>query len=171
MSDQAPVAGASIRQLVKPHAIQLVSLKFSDIEIHTDMGQERDATPPQLGLENSRTAYDAETRRIQVRLRAFSGIDNPEHRTVVEGTPYWFVITVHGMFEVDTTRFKAEHVEPWAETNAPLVLYPYVREVAFSLTGRMGFPEAILPLMEIPTFRVVAPEGAGPVAKIPESKT
>ena len=127
------------------------------MEIHADLGAERNSPAPPIQLEVSRTKYDRDTKRIGVRLKVVSGKAGGIPEGKGDPWPYEVSVVLHGTFEVDETRFKVEMVEEWAQTNAPLVLYPYARETIFSMTGRVGFTEAILPLLEIPTFRIVAP--------------
>ncbi len=69
--------------------------------------------------------------------------------------PFVLKVELIGLFTVDPERFPIEHVDQWARTNAPLVLYPYLREQVYGLTSRAGFNATLLPLLEIPTFRLM----------------
>jgi len=51
-----------------------------------------------------------------------------------------------GIFEVDEDKFPFKFIQNWAEKNAPLILYPYLREQVFSLSSRAGFGGTLLPL-------------------------
>ena len=69
-------------------------------------------------------------------------------------------VEFHGRFKVDESSFPMDRLDHWADHNAPMVLYPYIREHVYSLTSKVGLPEGLLPLIEIPTFRVEAPGAA-----------
>jgi preprotein translocase subunit SecB len=133
------------------HAIQLNELRVSELSIQVDLSVPRDAPIGSFGIETGRSEYDKDAHQIQVKMRVLMGKDEQEK------TPFQLTVELYGLFEVDESRFDVRFIEDWAEKNAPLVLYPYLREQVYSLTGRAGFPEALLPLFEIPTFRVTAP--------------
>ena len=61
-------------------------------------------------------------------------------------------VEILGLFNVDDERFPIKSVHSWAKQNAPLILYPYLREQVFSLTSRAGFEGTLLPLFQVPTF-------------------
>jgi preprotein translocase subunit SecB len=63
-------------------------------------------------------------------------------------------VEILGRFSIDTKAFPVEHVPEWARTNAPIMLFPYLREHVYSLTLRAGFKPAVLPLITVPTIRV-----------------
>jgi preprotein translocase subunit SecB len=69
-----------------------------------------------------------------------------------------FSLRVHllGQFAVDESNFPKDKVEHWARMNAPFILFPYLREHVFALTARCGFKPVLLPLVELPTFKLEA---------------
>lgn len=136
------------RKPYKPHAIQLTDLRVSELSIQVDLSVPRDASIGGFNIETGRSVYDHEAHQIQVKMRVSMG--NQEGET----SPFQLTVELHGNFEVDESAFDIKFIEDWADKNAPLVLYPYVREQVYSLTSRAGFPEALLPLLEIPTFRI-----------------
>lgn len=144
------------KQPYKLHAIQLNELRVSELSIQVDLSVPRGADIGSFNIETGRSTYDPETHQIQVKMRVAMGKDEQKK------TPFQLVVELHGLFEVDEEKFNVQFIEDWAEKNAPLVLYPYIREHVYTLTGRAGFPEALLPLIEIPTFRAVAPTDAAP---------
>ena len=73
-------------------------------------------------------------------------------------------VIIGGVFKVDETKFAKTHIEDWANRNAPIILYPYLREQAYALTIRCGYPGLIIPLLTVPTIKVVAPK------KVPKAK-
>jgi preprotein translocase subunit SecB len=136
----------------KLHAIQLVDLRVAELAIKVDLSFPKDANLGSFTIETGRSNYDREKHQIQVMMKVMSGYDE-------EKTPLKLVVELHARFEIDESSFDIQYVEDWAERNAPLVLYPYARENVYALTARSGFSEALLPLIEIPTFRVPAPSG------------
>lgn len=132
------------------HAIQLVELRVSDLAIHVDSSVPKEEVRQSFTLETARSAYNPETKQIQVKVTVKVGDDDEVK------PPFRLEVTLHGVFKVDESRFDPQLVEDWAERNAPLVLYPYARENVYALTSRAGLPEALLPLLEIPTFRINA---------------
>jgi len=57
-------------------------------------------------------------------------------------------------FNIDTENFPENKIEQWAKHNAPLVLYPYIREHVHALSIRAGIRPILLPLMEVPTLLI-----------------
>lgn len=137
------------KQGYKLHAIQLIDLRVAELGLKVDLSFPKDADLGSFTIETGRSNYDAENRRIQVMMKIMSGYDE-------EKTPLKLIVELHGSFQIDESRFDVKFVEDWAEKNAPLVLYPYMRENVYALTARAGFSEALLPLIEIPTFRIAA---------------
>lgn|SRR5450830_173165 len=132
----------------KRHAIQLTDLRVSELSIVVDLSVPRDASISGFNIETGRSAYDDSTKQIQVKMRVTMGPQEGEQ------APFQLVAELHANFEVDESRFEVRHINDWADKNAPLVLYPYLREQVYSLTSRAGFQEALLPLIEIPTFKI-----------------
>lgn len=77
------------------------------------------------------------------------------HRDNKEKPGYEISASVSGLFNVDVERFPVQFVEDWAEKNAPLVLYPMLREHIYNLSSRCGIQKIILPLLEVPTYKIV----------------
>lgn len=135
----------------KQHAIQLVALKVLELSIKANPEVE-DPHSQQIGEANlslvtGYTKYDEEEHKIGVKISAEI---SEEH----EALPFTLRVELVGIFDVDESRFPIMHIESWAKTNAPLVLYSYLREQVYGLTTRAGFPGMLLPLFEIPTFKV-----------------
>lgn len=134
------------KQGYKLHAIQLVELRVAELALKVDLSYPKTADLGTFTIETGRSEYDKDKHEIQVRMKVVSGND--------EDAPLALVVEMHARFEVDESRFDVQFIEDWADKNAPLVLYPYVRENVYALTARAGFSEALLPLLEIPTFRI-----------------
>lgn len=132
------------------HAIQLENVRVSDLSIHVDLSVAQDTPRGSFTMETGRSTYDRELKQIQVKVAVKIGPEDDKK------APFSLEVVLHGLFSVDDTRFDPNFVEDWAEKNAPLVLYPYVREQVYALTTRTGFGEAaLLPLLEIPTYKVM----------------
>jgi preprotein translocase subunit SecB len=72
--------------------------------------------------------------------------------------PYSMKIELRGFFSVDTANFDPKNVPDWSQEGAMFVLYPFLREHAYALSSRAGFKPLLLPLLEVPTFRVEKPK-------------
>ncbi len=139
------------KEPLKKHAIQLEALKVLELSIkanpnmedpHGQMISETDFT-----METGYSEYHKDNHKIGVRISAKVG----EGQDIF---PFSLRVELIGIFDVDESRFPIMHIEHWAKTNAPLVLYPYLREQVYGLTNRAGFSGMLLPLFEIPTFKV-----------------
>lgn len=150
---------------LKLHAIQLVTLKVLKLTIAVNPNIEEQNPPPiedaDFSLITGYSEYDAEAQNIAIKIGVEMGVDQ-------ESIPYSLQVELLGVFQVDENRFPLVHLEHWAKTNAPLVLYPYLREHVYSLTLRAGFPGTLLPLFEVPTFRVVKD---APLASVESTQT
>lgn len=136
------------------HAIQLVALKVLDlsIRVNPDIADpySQQIEDAEFAFTSGHTQYDGEDHKIGIKISAEIGMDK-------EKFPYSLRAELVGIFDVDESRFPIMHIESWATTNGPLVLYPYLREHVYGLTTRAGFNGALLPLFEIPTFKVSMP--------------
>ncbi|MHB9840554.1 protein-export chaperone SecB [Paraburkholderia terrae] len=131
------------------HAIQLVDLRVIELNLKANLDVEKDAPAGNFELGTGHGKYDQDTHRIQVKVSASLGQEDGSR------APFVLKVELIGLFTVDPDRFPAEHVAKWASTNAPLVLYPYLREQVYGITSRAGFNATLLPLLEIPTFRLM----------------
>jgi len=138
------------------HPIHLVSLGVRELFIGSNVTP--DATisvePDSCSITVASTPYDSKGKRILVSLKLEVGRETGKRPEV----PYSMRIELIGIFEVDEAQFLVEHVDDWAMRGAPLVLYPYLREHAFGLSSRCGFKPLLLPLVEVPTFKVEKPK-------------
>jgi preprotein translocase subunit SecB len=150
----------------KLHAVQLKALQVLKlmIEVH-DPGKalSDDYEVAEYSLETGRSEFNAENSTINVVMRIRAGkcaIDEGNDNSVDKNEifaaqPVSFLVEVGGTFEIDTTLFSPNHINHFAETNAPLIIYPYVREQVYGLSTRVGIKAMLLPLLEIPTFKIV----------------
>lgn len=133
------------------HAIQLTSVEVEDLTIQVldrykfkDGNYEKD-----FSYTIYYTEFDKEESRIRVKVELKI---EPKDDTI--DRPFKLRVGVAGDFVVDQQRFPAELIDQFVKGNAPIILLPYVREHAFSLTQRAGFDAIILPLVEVPTIRL-----------------
>ena len=137
----------------KTHAIQIIGIKVLELsiivnpEVNTDTLMTKFGDAGSFTWNNGYSEYDAENKQILVKAVIEIGEEESD-------SPFKLKIVMLGTFQVDESRFKIEHMSHWAAHNAPLILYPYLRELAYSLTARAGFPGVMLPLLQIPSFKI-----------------
>lgn len=137
----------------KEHAIQLVSLQVMklNIEIHdSSILEAKEFNPGKFAVETGASEFNTDEKLIHVMMRVMIGRHNSENTE----DPVSIHVELGGVFEVNTDNFPMEYINEWADRNAPLVIYPYVREHVYGLTSRAGLPPILLPLFEVPTFKV-----------------
>lgn len=138
----------------KLHPIQLVSLDVLELYIKViqpissgDLKlREEDFT-----IKTGHSIYNKEAHTIAVKMEIEIGEEEGKK------TPFTLRVIIGGVFKVDETKFQIVHIEDWAKRNAPIILYPYLREHVFALTVRCGYPGLILPLLTVPTFKIETP--------------
>jgi len=133
------------------HAIQLISLEILQLHLERDPSRENndqviDQADFQLGHGHSE--YDAEEKRIGVKLIAELGYDDNS------ALPFKLKVELLGIFSVDESKFPVDKITHWASKNAPLILYPYLRENVYALSAKAGHKGLLLPLFEIPSFKL-----------------
>ncbi|MEW8292222.1 MAG: protein-export chaperone SecB [Candidatus Thiodiazotropha endolucinida] len=133
------------------HAIQLELLKVLQLHIETKRADPGDQEEYAKGftLTAGCGEFNEENKTINVRISA--SIDSEK-----ADAPFDLLVELLGIFSVDDSRFPLAYIEDWAKRNAPLILYPYVREHVFGLTTRAGFDSVILPLLEVPTYKITS---------------
>lgn len=134
----------------KKHAIQLVDLKVVKLQIEANF--DVDQTIPDEGnfrFHNGTSEYNKDKKIVLVKIGVEMGEGVSEN-----DSPFDLQVELLGVFEVDEEQFPIEHIGHWAERNAPLVLYPYLREHVHGLTSRAGYDGMLLPLFEVPTFNL-----------------
>jgi preprotein translocase subunit SecB len=133
------------------HAIQLISLEILELHIEKDPSHEdtdQEISSADFTLRHGHSEYDEQEKKIGVRIIADVGNDE-DHKL-----PYKLKVEILGIFSVDEEKFPKDKITHWAGHNAPLVLYPYLRENVYALATKVGLNGLILPLFEIPTFKL-----------------
>jgi len=135
------------------HPIQLKGLVVKELFFRANSNDENENEETgnfQLGIGHSE--YDSDLREIDVGV--IIKIGSPD---LTDGgdsnAPFDIKVHLLAKFSVDENRFPVDQIEHWAENNAPLVLYPYVREHVHGLSVRGGIRKIYLPLMEVPTLK------------------
>jgi preprotein translocase subunit SecB len=107
-----------------------------------------------ISITQSATPFNEATRRVQVTLAADFGTSaepkpNPP--------PFTVRVAMTGEFVIDPS-FPADKINLWVTLNAAFVIYPYLRERLYYITSQGGYPPILLPLMQIPTIKITAPQ-------------
>jgi preprotein translocase subunit SecB len=133
------------------YPIQLISLNVKELFIKVKKHPESaylTLDAEEFNLLTGHSKYDNKNHIIQV------GVKLEIKEKEGQENHFDMRIVISGVFKVDETQFEKAHIEDWANRNAPIILYPYLREQAYALTIRCGFPGLILPLLEVPTFKI-----------------
>ena len=129
------------------HPIQLIALKVLELSIKVISEHEQQKLPDveNFSLFHGHSEYDQDDKAIAVKIGVEMGKE-------IEDVPFELKVELLGVFKVNDEKFPIKFVHNWAKQNAPLILYPYLREQVFSLTSRAGFEGTLLPLFQVPTF-------------------
>jgi preprotein translocase subunit SecB len=111
--------------------------------------------PDKVAFAVGHSDYDKENSTIQVATKIEVGMDKRKPKL-----PFSMRIELIGVFKVDESNFPVDKIMDWALRNAPIIMFPYLREHAFALTARSGFSPMILPLMQVPAFQITPPKKA-----------
>lgn len=80
-----------------------------------------------------------------------------------------FRVTVVGEFHISDESnlgFPVEKFPLWAGRNGAAVLMPFLREKVYNTTQNTGFAAIIFPLVEVPVFKVGAPDDAAQIPSV-----
>lgn len=101
-------------------------------------------------IQSAHNNYNLKKKTIIVRLKF--EIAKEEEQELLP--PYEMIVELVARFKVDEKKFSVDNIEDWANRNAPIVMYPYLRERVYALTIQAGFKPLLLPLVEVPTFKI-----------------
>ena len=138
---------------LKLHAIQLLSVNIVElfIRVNESPDEPHEKIDLSFSLGYSHGPYDEENKTIQTSVRLKYGMDDEQK------TPFSMRVELFGEFKIDESQFPKKYIDDWAKRNAPYILMPYLREQIYALTTRCGFQKLILPLFEVPTFKIEKP--------------
>lgn len=133
----------------KKHPIQLEIIKVLELFIKVNENVQQSELPDSgsFNLYHGHSEYDEDNKSIAIKIGVRIDKEN-------EDSPFSLKAELIGVFSVDDSIFPLKHLNSWAKKNAPLIIYPYLREHVYSLTSRAGFDGVLLPLFEVPTFRL-----------------
>lgn len=133
----------------KKHPIQLENIKVVILSLKVNFDNQQDNLPDEVCFElfHGHSQFNVDDRKIAVKIGA--SVDSTDGND----SPFDLRVELLGIFSV-SDEFDEKYVESWAKTNAPLIIYPYLREHVYSLTSRAGFEGRVLPLFEIPVFKI-----------------
>lgn len=140
------------RTPLRTYPIQLayVTVKALSFEALRPVDVNFKIDPKNINVVTTFGQFDPSDKSIQVGLGADFGWDE---KTDPEETRGWVQMRVRlvGHFFVDDTSFPVSRLEEWGKHNAPMLLFPFLREQVFSLTVRCGIAPVALPLVYLPT--------------------
>lgn len=102
-------------------------------------------------LKTNHSKYNSENKIISVMVKF--EIEEAKGE-VVKQPPFIMLVELQAHFKVDESMFPVDKIDDWAKRNAPIVLYPFLRERVYALTIQAGFKPLLLPLVEVPTFKI-----------------
>lgn len=132
------------------HAIQLLSVETRElfVRLNGPIDNERASLyAKEIILNSAHSDFDKDEKTIHVGIRLSLGME--KEKTL----PVSMRIEILGTFIVNTDEFPVEQINNWADKNAPIILYPFIREHVFALTTRCGLPQIVLPLLQVPTLQ------------------
>lgn len=139
------------------HPIQLKDVKVLELFISanpgcmSDLDSDCDIEVSEFGFYHTHSKYNEEAESFIVKVAAVIGREDESEEPTTE---FDLRVELLGVFEVDEDNFPTEHIEAFASKNAPLIMYPYLREQVYSLTTRAGYDSTVLPLFEVPVFKL-----------------
>ena len=134
------------------HPIQLMEIEV--LQLNFELGK-RDEHPSDddkshFRFMHAHSEYSEESNTFAVKVKAV--VNNSQGSE--EDAPFTITVEVVGLFQVDEESFPVGSIAAFAEQNGPLILYPYLREQVFGIASRAGVPQPILPLFEVPPFKL-----------------
>lgn len=131
------------------HAIQLSSVQTRELFFRLNGSIDEDfeaLCKEHLELRSAHAEFNKEDKTIHVGLRLSLGMGKETK------LPISMRVEVVGTFTVNTNDFPEDKIDDWATQNAPIILYPFIREHSYALAIRCGTPPIMLPLIQVPTI-------------------
>lgn len=129
-----------------PIQVKYIGVKELSLIAHVPPYAHVDVPDTNFTISIAHSAYDEVEKEIVVGVKIEVGLADGKPK---EDYPYSMKIELVAFFSVQDDKFKAEHLDSWASSNAPYLLLPFIREQAYSLTTRAGFAAFILPLYKV----------------------
>lgn len=133
------------------HAIQLFDIKVIETSLIVNSPNEvfNPDFDASISFRTGHAEFNKEDSVIVVGVKCKSGSQDDERTPPLE-----IRVELMGVFKVDQEKFPIEHIDEWAEKNAPFILLPYLREHVYSLTLRAGIKNLIIPMFNLPLFKL-----------------
>jgi len=143
----------------KNHAIQLQTVRVMETTLIVYQSDKALASNQEANFkfQVSVNQFDADKRTIVVRIRGEVGSEKTAQEAIPE-SPFYIRVALAGKFSVDIDNFPVNEVENWGKMNAPIILYPFLREHIYGLASRAGIKEVIIPMLTLPMYKIVASE-------------
>lgn len=140
---------------MKRHPIQLRNVFVDELHavVHDRISFAEKEYPRNFDYTVFSTDFDEESSTIAVKVE-FS--IQPSEDAETADRPFSMKVVVTAAFSVDTELFPVDLLEHWSFNNAPVVLIPFIRENAYALSSRIGFEPVLVPMIEVPTVKIVA---------------
>lgn len=141
------------------HAIQLETIKVVEttLVVHDFQRAHEDGQDVNFHFQNSSSKYDPETQTIIVGIRGVMGDGEVDPVDPAKSSPFFIRVELRAVFRVDESNFPVAEIDNWARANAPLILYPFLREHIYGLALRAGIKEVIIPMVNLPVYKVATP--------------
>ena len=138
---------------MEQHPIQLEHIGLSNIEFtgYRNGSPDDVIKGSNVEVKFSYAPYDNENKSLMIIGEATVGRMLEEFTAEsIEENPFYLRVRLHGFFSVDDQKFDITYANTFAGKNAPILIYPYLREHVYSLAIRCGFPNVNLPLVVVP---------------------
>ncbi|WP_417561314.1 hypothetical protein [Marinomonas sp.] len=137
------------------HAIQMDVIRVPElsIRVNRDSGDSvvQSVSENEFVMKFGHSEFDDESNQIGVGVIIDIGNIDASETSEFE---FDLRVRVEATFSVDTKTFPVDKLDHWASFNAPLIIYPYLREEVYSLTSRALRSPKLLPLLELPTIKI-----------------
>ncbi|ENM3733747.1 protein-export chaperone SecB [Vibrio cholerae] len=133
------------------HPIQILGIDYLKLYLEKNPASEQDELEQgNFQIQSMHSDLNEDTSEIWVKVRCLIGYDDDANKE--KDASFWLEVELEAAFEVDTEKFSPKSLPHWAQTNATIVLYPYIREAVASLSGRLfNKDHVVLPLLTVPT--------------------
>lgn len=137
----------------QPHPIQLQEVTINKLSVvihdHEKALAYQGAVSMKMGTGKSDFSTDDRTISIGIKVKIEPApsdtLEKPENY-INHNPAFVLEVELHGHFLINLEKFQINHIDPWAKSNAPFLLLPYVREHIYGLANRAGIRGMILPL-------------------------
>jgi hypothetical protein len=129
------------------HPAQLVKVDLVSTDYQAFRIPEPTIDAGEFVVGTGRSDYVADRKMIDVSVVFESG---KKDTAGTDGRPYYLRMEIKGRFKIDTDKFKPEQIQQWAESAAPYVLFPYLREQVYAFSVRCGFMPVLVPIYQLP---------------------